>query len=51
METAMRAEQRYDLAASDLGESPSDSLNGLAGVESRAQEPLRIQTDRIWSLS
>ena len=39
------AQALYGLAASDLGESPSHSLNGLAGVESKAQEPLRVQTE------
>ena len=39
------AQTLYDLAASDLGESPSHSLNGLAGVESKAQEPLRVQAE------
>ena len=34
----------YDPAASDPGESLSHSLGGLAGVESKAQELLHIQT-------
>lgn len=40
------AQALYDLAASDLGESLSHSLNGLAGVESKAQEFSRIQTEQ-----
>lgn len=40
------AQTLYDLATSDLGESLSHSLNGLAGVESKAQEFLRIQTEQ-----
>ena len=40
------AQTLYELATSDLGESLSHSLNGLAGVESRAQEFLRIQTEQ-----
>jgi len=40
------AQTLYDLAASDLGESLSHSINGLAGVESKAQEFMRIQTDQ-----
>jgi sorting nexin-1/2 len=44
--TAEFAQTLYDLAASDLGEPLSHSLNGLAGVESKAQEFLRIQTEQ-----
>ena len=40
------AQTLYELAASDLGESLTHSLNGLAGVESKAQEFLRIQTEQ-----
>ena len=40
------AQTLYDLAASDLGESLSHSLNGLAGVENKGQEFLRIQTEQ-----
>lgn len=40
------AQALHDLAASDLGESLSHSLNGLVGVESKAQEFLRIQTEQ-----
>ena len=40
------AQTLYDLAASDLGESLSHSLSGLAGVESKAQEFMRIQTEQ-----
>lgn len=40
------AQTLYDLGASDLGESLSHSLNGLAVVESKAQEFLRIQTEQ-----
>lgn len=40
------AQTLYDLATSDLGESLSQSLNGLAGVESKAQEFFRIQTEQ-----
>ena len=40
------AQALYDLAASDLGESLSQSLSGLAGVESKAHEFLRIQTEQ-----
>jgi len=40
------AQTLYDLSASDLGESLSHSLSGLAGVESKAQEFMRIQTDQ-----
>jgi sorting nexin-1/2 len=40
------AQTLYDLAASDLGESLSHSINGLASVESKAQELLRIQTEQ-----
>lgn len=36
----------YDLATSDLGEPLSHSINGLAGVESKAQDLLRIQTEQ-----
>ena len=39
------AQTLYDLATSDLGESPSHSVNGLAGVKSKAQEILCIQTE------
>ena len=40
------AQTLYDLAGSDLGESLSHSLSGLAGVESKAQEFMRIQTEQ-----
>ena len=40
------AQTLYDLGASDLGESLSHSLNGLAVVQSKAQEFLRIQTEQ-----
>ena len=40
------AQTLYDLSASDLGESLSHSLSGLAGVESKAQEFMRIQTEQ-----
>lgn len=40
------AQALSDLAASDLGESLSHSLSGLAGVESKAQEFMRIQTEQ-----
>jgi sorting nexin-1/2 len=40
------AQTLYDLAASDLGESLPHSLSGLAGVESKAQEFMRIQTEQ-----
>ena len=35
-----------DFATSDLGESLLRSLNGLAGIESKAQELLRTQTEQ-----
>ena len=35
-----------DLSASELGESLLHSLNGLADVESKAQEFLRTQTEQ-----
>ena len=40
------AQTLYDIATSELGESLSHSINGLAGVESKAQELLRIQTEQ-----
>ena len=40
------AQTLYDLAASDLGEPLSHSISGLAGVESKAHEFMRIQTEQ-----
>ena len=40
------AQALYDLGGSELGESLSHSITGLAGVESKAQEFLRIQTEQ-----
>jgi len=40
------AQTLYDLSASDMGESLSHSLSGLAGVESKSQEFMRIQTEQ-----
>ena len=36
----------YDIGASELGESLPHSINGLASVESKAQELMRIQTEQ-----
>lgn len=40
------AQTLFDIAASDMGESLSHSINALAGVEIKAQELLRIQTEQ-----
>ena len=40
------AQTLYDLAGSDLGEPLSHSISGLAGVESKAHEFMRIQTEQ-----
>lgn len=40
------AQTLSDLGASDLGESLSHSINGLAVVENKAQDFLRIQTEQ-----
>jgi sorting nexin-1/2 len=40
------AQTLYDLGSSELGESLSHSINGLAAVESKAQDFLRIQTEQ-----
>lgn len=40
------AQTLYDLAASDLGEQLSHSISGLAGVEIKLQELLRVQTEQ-----
>lgn len=40
------AQTLYELATSDLGESLSQLINGLAGVQSKAQEFFRVQTEQ-----
>ena len=44
--TGELAQTLYDLTTSDLGESLSHLLNGLAGVEIRAPEFLRIKAEQ-----
>ena len=45
------AQTLYDLSASDLGESLSHSLSGLAGVESKAQDGIQTEQDMVTLMS